>query len=262
LLYGATGYLKEADGTSFAAPLVAGAAALLKAARPGLTASQYRSLLVNSADSIAAAVQFSGAGILNVRAALESTVAVTPVSLSFGIGPGGAILEKELAITNLGKTDDIFTAGSNVVRIATGATERVPIRLAAPAMTVGEFQGYIRIRGTQSTVETVVPYWYGVPDHIPRYVTELQVPPVAPSGTTQDIWFRVTDQTGVPLPAAAPAVRAIGALGTVLGIRSEDSQSPGVYHFVVRLGDDDGPNVFQVDAGPASRRITILGRTD
>ena len=45
LLYGPTGYLKEADGTSFAAPLVAGAVALLKAARPGLTAAQYRSLL-------------------------------------------------------------------------------------------------------------------------------------------------------------------------------------------------------------------------
>ena len=69
VLYGATGYIREADGTSFAAPLVTGAAALLKAARPGLTAAQYRSLLVNSASPMEFSVQWTGAGRLNVSAA-------------------------------------------------------------------------------------------------------------------------------------------------------------------------------------------------
>ena len=48
-VYSSTGYAVE-QGTSFSTPLVAGAAALVKAARPGLTSAQYRSLLVNSAD--------------------------------------------------------------------------------------------------------------------------------------------------------------------------------------------------------------------
>ena len=259
-LYGPTGYIKEANGTSFAAPLVAGAAAFLKAARPGLTAAQYRSLLVNSADPIQFPVQAAGAGILNVRAALESTVAVAPVSLSFGAGPGGAAVEKELSVTNLGRADDIFTVGGNAVRIAAGATAKVPVRIPVPSMTAGEVQGYVHVRGTQSTVDTVVPYWYGVPDRVPRYVAELQVPSTASSGTTQDIWFRVTDQTGLPLPSAVPVVKAIGALGSVLGVRSEDAESPGVFHAFVRLGDDEGPNVFQIDAGPATHRVIILGQ--
>jgi subtilisin family serine protease len=84
ILYGATGYLKEADGTSFATPLVSGAAAVIKAARPGLTAAQYRSLLVNSAAPVSFPVQWTGAGFLDVNAALAGTVAVSPVSLSFG----------------------------------------------------------------------------------------------------------------------------------------------------------------------------------
>jgi len=48
-MYSADGYTIQ-QGTSFSAPIVAGAAALLKAARPGLSAAQYRSLLVNTAD--------------------------------------------------------------------------------------------------------------------------------------------------------------------------------------------------------------------
>ena len=39
-------------GTSISTPMVAGAAAVLKAGRPGLTAAQYRSLLINTASPI------------------------------------------------------------------------------------------------------------------------------------------------------------------------------------------------------------------
>src|SRR5436305_8355871 len=42
VLYNPSGYVVE-QGTSFSAPLVAGAAALIKSARPGLTVDQYRS---------------------------------------------------------------------------------------------------------------------------------------------------------------------------------------------------------------------------
>src|ERR1035437_1332287 len=46
--YSASGFI-DTNGTSFSTPLVAGAAAVLKAARPGLTVQQYRSLLINGA---------------------------------------------------------------------------------------------------------------------------------------------------------------------------------------------------------------------
>src|SRR5207248_315824 len=77
VLYNPTRYAVE-SGTSFSAPLVAGAAALLKSARPGLTSAQYRSLLVNTAGPASSApdaqahVQRAGGGMLDMLAAVNA----------------------------------------------------------------------------------------------------------------------------------------------------------------------------------------------
>lgn len=65
--------LNMMDGTSMATPLVAGAAALLLAKRPGLSPAQVISRLTRAADRVAGAKRGSpsyGAGRLNVRALL------------------------------------------------------------------------------------------------------------------------------------------------------------------------------------------------
>lgn len=76
-LYG--GYYR---GTSLAAPLVAGAAALLKSAAPGLTLPQLRDALLNSADGIDPANPAHagklGRGRLNIARALTMLPAQTP----------------------------------------------------------------------------------------------------------------------------------------------------------------------------------------
>jgi subtilisin family serine protease len=279
-LYGATGYVKEADGTSFAAPLVAGAAALLKAARPGLTAAQYRSLLVNSAAPVISdegspySVQLAGAGNLNVKAAIESTVAVSPVSLGFGTGSGTTDLTRAVTITNLGTVDDTFTislapggagpslsVSSNTVRIGAGASQELSVHLTGQSLSPGEYQGYLRIQSTQTTVNTILPYWFGVADGVPKYVADLQRPGTASAGSVQDIYFRVTDAAGAPVSVVTPAVKAIGGIGSVLRVTSEDAQSPGVFRAVVQLAVDDGANVFEIGVGAVRKQITIVGLT-
>src|SRR5205823_1847324 len=50
-MYDPSGYILV-DGTSFSTPLVAGSAALLKGARPGLTVDQYRSLLIDTGAAV------------------------------------------------------------------------------------------------------------------------------------------------------------------------------------------------------------------
>src|SRR6266851_5235262 len=84
-LYDVGGYTLT-QGTSFSSPLLAGAAAVLKAARPGLTGDQYRSLLINTAGAWSGTAQETGAGILNLAAALRGTAAAFPTSLSFAKG--------------------------------------------------------------------------------------------------------------------------------------------------------------------------------
>jgi subtilisin family serine protease len=273
-LYGATGFLKEADGTSFAAPLVTGAAALLKAARPGLSAAAYRSLLVNSATPLTATggapfpVQWTGAGVLNVSAALASAAAVSPVSLSFGAGGGTADLARDFTITNLGTVEDTFTVSADApvvvdtgtLRVGAGASQKVAVRFPVSSLRPGTYQGYLRIRSSQTSGDTVVPYWYGVSDGIPKYLASLEAPEVGAPGTAQHVYFRVADLAGLPLVSPTPAVRVVGALGSVVSVDSEDALAPGVFHAVVLLGDDEGINVFEIQAGPLKQQIVIAGQ--
>jgi subtilisin family serine protease len=71
---GADGWFFKATGTSFATPLVAGAASLLLSRRPTLTTEQVERMLVESADDVEVPGwdQFTGAGRLNVARALQA----------------------------------------------------------------------------------------------------------------------------------------------------------------------------------------------
>jgi subtilisin family serine protease len=85
-----------ATGTSAAAAVTAGAAALLAHARPGLGPAELKSLLVGSAtriqrgEEMPAPVTAQGAGLLDLEPAAAAELAVEPTSLAFGRadGPG------------------------------------------------------------------------------------------------------------------------------------------------------------------------------
>ena len=112
-----------ADGTSFAAPLTAGAAALVKQAHPGYTAAQIKSALVNWSNSSAVTAsdcdlsvappctptgpldtRWMGGGLLDAAAAAQATVVASPPTVSFGAIMTGASLPaaQTVTITNLG----------------------------------------------------------------------------------------------------------------------------------------------------------------
>lgn len=78
-----------ATGSSVSAALVAGSAAALLQARPGLSAAELRSLIVGSArqivlDGESVPVTVQGAGIVDPAAAAAAELVVEPVSLAFG----------------------------------------------------------------------------------------------------------------------------------------------------------------------------------
>jgi minor extracellular serine protease Vpr len=77
------------NGSSAAAAVVAGAAAVLAQARPGLRALDLRSLLVGTARSIRdTSVTAQGAGLVDLGAASAGELAVDPVTLAFGRAEG------------------------------------------------------------------------------------------------------------------------------------------------------------------------------
>ncbi|MFC4629368.1 S8 family serine peptidase [Promicromonospora alba] len=73
-----------ASGTSMAAPHVAGAAAVLKQARPELTGQELKAVLMGSAQHTSGTVWDEGAGRIYLPAALDQQVMASPSSLSLG----------------------------------------------------------------------------------------------------------------------------------------------------------------------------------
>ena len=103
------------NGTSMASPHLAGAAAVVRSQHPLWTAAQVRSAIVNTADDTALTPFYGnpandpnlvGAGLLDLSAAVNATVQLDRVSVSFGAIPSGA---GSAASTTVG-----LTGGSNV----------------------------------------------------------------------------------------------------------------------------------------------------
>jgi subtilisin family serine protease len=274
LLYDASGYLLNAPGTSFASPLVAGAVAVLKGARPGLTPAQYRSLVVNSAtplaagDGPAASLQWTGAGLMNAGAAVRSTLAVSPVSLSFGASAGTVDVTSTLTLTNVGTAADTFTLSltpitglvptlaSNSLEVPAGSSQSLQVHFSASPPAAGQSQGYLHIRSGQTGMDTVVPYWFAVPDQVPFDIPVLSNPGVAQAGSIQRIGFRIIDRSGVPVTTVVPTLKVITGSGSTFTVSFDGVNYLGV----VRLGSDTPGNVYQIDAGPASVQFSITGQ--
>jgi subtilisin family serine protease len=244
-LFNGGGYT-QAQGTSFASPIVAGAATVVKMARPGLTIDQYRSLLINSVaplnlpDGTVEHTQTTGAGILNLDAALTSSITVYPTSLSQGIGGSTLNTADYVTLTNVGTSTETFsvsaapydgtpaptfaTDSSSVVGITPGK-RTLEVTLApqqsttldfvwqAPNLGPGEYQGLIRISGAKTGSLAWVPYWYGVSDGVARYSTFMSAstPTQARAGSQVPIFFKVVDGIGAAItdPTALNVKRTV-----------------------------------------------------
>ena len=279
-LYDAQGYVVSA-GTSFSTPLVAGAAAALKAARPGYTPLEYKSLLVNSAAAAfpgqTQSVQNAGAGVLDLNAAMLATLAVNPSSIGFGVGAGTAPLTRTLRLSNLGYASDTFQISVSPAGNSPGpvpATTSVyldsdtyfdlPLSFAASGLGPGEYEGFIAIQGTSSGTVARVPYWLGAPSSTPAHITVLQVPATEPAaGAVVDyaIWFRITDASGIIVSSVTPTVTVSpenGGGGSVLGVNSQDSSYPGLWTANLRMGPVAGNNIFEIAAGGVTQLVVIV----
>jgi subtilisin family serine protease len=96
-----------ATGSSVAAAVAAGSAALVAQARPGLTAAELRSLLVGSARQLTAGggadpATLQGAGAIDPAGAAAAEIAVAPVGLAFGRADGaGWRVAQRVTVRNL-----------------------------------------------------------------------------------------------------------------------------------------------------------------
>ena len=191
-----------ADGTSFAAPLVAGAAALVKQAHPTWTPTQIKSALVNYSSQVVTSddfgdtvdVEWIGAGLLNANTAVTATVTAEPSTLSFGYLKTGTAFPAPipLTITNKGtasvtltvavvaganspcvSTTANVTTSSKSLTLAAGASTTLTVTLAGAVPTTcatgqaasgGEFSGAVTLTSASPAVSMTIPWMYLVGD--------------------------------------------------------------------------------------------------
>ena len=293
-MYDPSGYI-VADGTSFASPFAAGVAALIKAARPGLTPDQYRSLVINTAKSIVdpdghdLSVQQSGAGLVNALSAYQSPAVASPDGLGLGISSGSPQISRTFTLTNIGPVNDTFSLSTSSVdgvlrpvlpvrsiSLGAGRSAEVAVQFNGSGLAPGAYEGFVVASSAVSGAQVRVPYWLDVPGTDPADYIIL--------GAASDFFrnqklldafdFRLTDAAGAPMTNIVPRVVVIQGGGSVVAVNSADAANanvvidslgdvlqdiPGLWTVDVILGRASGDNVFRVTAGTLSFDVVITG---
>jgi hypothetical protein len=240
------------SGTSAAAAVTAGVAAVLAQGRPAIGARGLHGLLVGSAQRADLDPTASGAGLVDLRAAVQQEVFAEPSVLSFGAAGGEDGAERVLRITNVSTralavsvdTTAIAPKGVGItidpqrVRIRPGRSTEIVVRADTADLSpdAGAATGDVVLRIGDSP-EVHVPWAVAVPadvDLVSRIALKA-------TGT------RISDATpaalsfvaGAVTAAPDPQVRAVELLevelwrrGTRLGLLARRRELlPGRYTF-------------------------------
>jgi hypothetical protein len=274
-LYDPSGYTLI-DGTSFSAPMVAGAYAVVKANRPGLRPDQYRSLLVNSMTPFPASVQNAGAGLLDVGAALQARLTMDPYSVSFGLGGQRVNLDRLIRIQNSSAsvgTWRVVVDSRNATKatvepaeFSLGPGDRTDIRIRLTGdFAIGEHEGFLRferVDAPEGERQQRLAYWYGVPNGQPAAATFIPSAPASASGgSTVDLTMLVTDAIGATVASEPPKVTVLEGSGDFVSAASLDATYAGYWRIRLRMGPVSGQvNRFRVEMGPVVREVSIRTR--
>jgi subtilisin family serine protease len=274
-IYSANGYT-VLNGTSFSAPITAGAAATLKALRPGLTPAQYRSLLVNTAEIIqrdgqVVRPQQSGAGLLNLEAAAVATTTANPVSLTFSASSGTVDATRIVTFDNLASEPDRLSLSlealdgnsmptfAPAVDLPANGRAAVPVKWDATGLAPGPYQGWLIARSERTGQAIRVPYWHGVGSDQPAALTPLLGSTSARAGNRLQFVVQVTDSAGLLTGGVRPTVTAATRSGVSGRVVTVAAQQAGSWVVTVLLSATPGTNAFDIEAGDLKTTVLLSG---
>ncbi len=286
-VYSPTGYT-IADGTSFAGPLVAGAAALVKQKNSSWTPAQVKSALVNNASSAvtsttggAPSVLEIGGGLVDAGAAAAAAASADPASVSFGALSSASRfpMSQTVQITNLGGSAETLslaiaptTAESNAhvsvsptsLSLGPGQSGSVAVNLTGSLPQAGRYEGAITASGNGASLR--IPYLYVLGDGKPAAIVDLDIGAPDFVGTVNQalqqggLVFKVIDQYGVAVPGLPARFSAkTSGVGRVTAADGTTDVN-GIAGAQITLGSTVGDQSFTGTAGGLTITFTGVAR--
>lgn len=273
------------SGSSFAAPMVAGAVALAKQKYPSATPAQLKSLVVNTANgnlidydynskSITARVTGVGAGKLDAGKAVTSNIVAEPATLSFAVitqvpkaqtfrltNLSNLSQSLRLAITRSQGSQDLratLALSSSAVTLSPGASATVTLTLSGQVPNPGLYDGVVTVSGGAADLR--IPFLYLVGDGKPFHVYPIEngtwtsVP-----GGEFTIQAKFLDQYGVPVNNLKVAYRVAQGGGKIS--KASDSTEEGITFADVVAGPQLGDQLFVLETQDKSFSLEFPGRT-
>ena len=267
---------RATSGTSYAAPIVAGAAALVWQAFPNMSAREIASALINSATPLVpdGEVSFplvsSGAGMLDIEEALKPTATVIPPSLGFGDVQNAPFpIRRQVEIRNKSSRTQSYSVTIEPLQEDSNARLTINGRSAATfqlgpyasgALTVslegarpraGVYEGRLKVTSVAGTGEVLVPYLYVVPDNDPANAIRFRGHGdvgLAGETATKTLVARALDQYGAPV-VGRPVQFRVAEGNPRIGLSTSSSRRNGLFFATVHFSADPGPQTVVATIG-------------
>lgn len=273
--FDSTGFT-SVDGTSFSAPMVAGAAALVMQRHPEFSVDEVKSAIVNTAateifeSGELARVTSVGAGILDVEAALDPVATAIPATISFGaLNEATLPVERTLTIRNpevathtyqvIVETRDMDSSASVVVEgfeavefeLRGGQWVDLRVTLEGARPMAGSYEGILRVVRLTGGLDLFIPYYYVVGDGVPFNTFAIAGTGVV--GTANEphpelLIFRVIDVHGQPVANLDVTFNVVEGGGSIFAA-DNSTDLFGIAAADVDMGPNLGPQDYEAFAG-------------
>ncbi len=276
-----SGY-RQVQGTSLAAPVIAGGAALIWQQNPAWTAREVASALINTAarsvieDGAIARAGSVGAGLVDLAAALDPIATVEPPTIGFGrFGATSLPVWQEIFITNRSRQAQTY-------RVAVVARDRdaraavnldgfsdiefrlLPDQYAAVRASLeglmpapGSYEGHLLITRHGRPDPLRVPFLYVVGDNVPQdayAVAPVERRGVAGESRTEHLVGKFVDRSGAPV-AGQPVEFAVVAGDARILSAQPLTDTYGLAVAEVEFGPSATPQVVEAYAGGERARF-------
>ncbi|MBM3784659.1 MAG: hypothetical protein FJW30_09890 [Acidobacteria bacterium] len=281
VMFDASRYTRS-TGTSFSAPLVAGAAALVKQNNPRFTPAQIKSALVNSANQkvddfdydgkrVAGFQSGIGAGQLDAGKAVQADVIAEPSTVSFGVirtlprtaqiritTTGTAARNLRFSILENVKANGVTVAVSPATATV-GPNQVVTLTLTlsgTPPSASNWYEGDVIAAG--GATELHIPYAYFVGDANVFNIFALTGRgfTALPGARVGRLNVKAIDKQGVPISGQNVQFRAL--TGGRIVEANPRTDEVGIASAVVNAGPTLGEHAFSVEIG--AKTIEFVGR--